>query len=126
MIRSWVGFCLLVILLLGGIWVTKIMETIHETVEGSLEAAADFALENDWIPAERSFRQAKADWDNRMHFRSCFADHNPVEEIDSTFALLEIYCAARENAAFAAECKRLARQTAAVGEAHGLMWWNIF
>lgn len=124
--RSWIGFALLVVLLLGGIWVTKIMETIHETVEGSLEEAAEFALENDWIRAERALRQAKGDWSKWEHFRACFADHNPVEEIDSTFELLEVYCAARENAAFAAECKRMARQTAAVGEAHGLVWWNIF
>ena len=126
MTRSWIGFALLLVLLLGGIWVTKTMETIHELVEGSLQEAAAFALADDWPQAEESFQKAREDWDNWEHFRACFADHNPVEEIDSTFDLLEIYCAARENAAFAAECSRLARQTAAVGEAHGLVWWNIF
>lgn len=124
--RSWMGFGLLLLLLLGGFWVTKVMETIHETVEGHLTDAADSALENHWAQAENAFRLAQESWDRWEHFRACFADHNPVEEIDSGFALLEVYCVTRENAAFAAECKRLARQTAAVGEAHGLVWWNVF
>lgn len=124
--RSWMGLGLLLILLLGGIWVTKVMEHIHETVEGNLQQAAFHALKNEWDQAESAFRQAQSDWDKWEHFRACFADHNPVEEIDSSFDLLETYCITRENAAFAAECRRLARQTAAVGEAHGLVWWNIF
>lgn len=124
--RSWMGFILLLILLVLGILTTKIMVDIHKTVEEGLQEAAFHALKNDWSRAESAFRKARADWDNWEHFRACFADHNPVEEIDSSFALLETYCITRENAAFAAECRRLARQTAAVGEAHELVWWNIF
>ena len=126
MIRSWIGFGLLVVLLLGGIFVTKAMGTVHETVADSLVFAADRALQEEWGQAEAALRRAKSDWDRWEHFRACFADHNPVEDIDSSFALLETYCVTRENAAFAAECKRLARQTAAIGEAHALVWWNIF
>ena len=44
MTRSWIGFALLLVLLLGGIWVTKTMETIHELVEGSLQEAAAFGV----------------------------------------------------------------------------------
>lgn len=124
--RSWIGVGFLLVLLIAGILVTKTMETIHEIVEADLEQAAVFALSEDWDQARASFYRAKGEWEKWEHFRSCFADHEPVEEVDSGFALLEVYGSARENAAFAAECRRLARQTSAVGEAHGLYWWNIF
>ena len=123
--RSWIGFFLLIALLLGCILVTATMNRIHEPLEARLMQAAQCALEGNWEKAESFFREAGEHWQQTSHFRACFADHTPVEEIDGDFELLKIYCAARETIPFAGGCRQLARQVAAVGEAHELVWWNL-
>ena len=125
MTRSWIGFILLVVLLLGCLLVTKTMVDIHDPLESRLIQAGQAAMDGRWGQAQELFRQAEEDWNEHAHFRGCFADHTPVEEIDAAFALLSTYCAARDTAAFAGGCRSLARQAAAVGEAHELTWWNL-
>lgn len=123
--RSWIGLGMLVILLVLGLLVTGAMGRIHDPIAQDLEQAADYAMKEDWHNASRFFDHARVNWETWAHFRSSFADHSPVEEIDAGFARISVYCTARENAAFAADCRELAKKVAAVGEAHGLVWWNI-
>ena len=123
--RSWIGFILLVGLLVGSLWSARSMVRIHEPIAGKLQQAAQLSMEGNWEKAAVCFREAEENWKKREHFRSCFADHNPVEEIDADFQLLKVCCAARERIAFAGGCLQLARQVAAVGEAHELVWWNL-
>lgn len=123
--RSWIGFFLLLVLLAGSIAVTWAMDRIHQPIEANLKQAAECAILGDWDNADRFFHRGQQQWEAWAHFRGCFADHSPIEEIEAGFALLKVYCDTRENAAFAADCCKLARQVAAVGEAHGLVWWNI-
>ena len=123
--RSWIGFAMLVVLLLGGILVTGQMVRIHDPIETGLQQAAQCALENKWEQADGFFRAAEDTWKEWEHFRSCFADHNPVEDIDGEFELLKVFCGNRERIAFAAGCRELARKVAAVGEAHEFVWWNL-
>ena len=124
--RAWIGFLLLLVLLGSSILFSQLMVRIHEPVEADLQQAAECAALGDWVNADRFFLQAKDHWKKWEHFRACFADHTPVEEADADFALLEVYSQMREDAAFAAGCQELARKTAAVGEAHEFVWWNIF
>ena len=124
--RSWIGFLLLIALLLGSLLVTKRMIDIHEPIESKLLQSAQTAMDGNWQQAEDLFYHAEADWKKKAHFRGCFADHNPVEEVDAAFAMLQVTCAARDPVAFAGGCRSLARQVAAVGEAHELVWWNLF
>ena len=123
--RSWMGVGLLLILLAGSIAVTWTMDRIHCPMEQDLNRAARYAMEGDWNHADALFRRVRDSWQKWEHFRACFADHNPMEEIDGDLKLLETYCEAREEAAFAAESSRLARKIAAMGEAHAFVWWNI-
>ena len=123
--RSWIGFFLLIALLVGCILVTMAMDRIHESLEARLMEAAQCALSGNWDKAEAFFREAEKSWEQSSRFRACFADHTPVEEIDGDFELLTVYCAAREAVPFAGGCRQLARQVAAVGEAHELVWWNL-
>ena len=124
--RSLIGFVLLLVLLALCILVTVAMTRIHEPIESELLLSADFALEENWVQAQQSFREAEARWTKWEHIRTCFADHNPVEEIDAAFSMLKVYCTAREEVAFAGGCRDLARKVAAVGEAHEFVWWNLF
>ncbi len=123
--RSWIGFALLAVLLLGGILATRKMVAIHEPIGVKLQQAAQYALEDHWERADSLFREAETSWKTWEHFRSCFADHNPVEEIDGEFEMLGVFCSIRDGAAFAGGCRELARKVAAVGEAHQLVWWNL-
>lgn len=123
--RSWIGFILLMGMLLGGILVTRKMGNIHDRIEEQLQMAAQYALDRNWERAESVFREAEDGWDRQEHFRSCFADHNPVEEIDGNFEMLAVFCSTRDRIAFAGGCRELARKVAAVGEAHELVWWNL-
>ena len=124
--RSWIGFILLTVLLLGSLLVTKAMVDIHEPIESKLLQSAQTAMDGAWSQAQDLFYHARAEWEEKAHFRGCFADHNPVEEIDAAFAMLQVTCAARDPVAFAGGCRSLARQVAAVGEAHELVFWNLF
>lgn len=123
--RSWIGFFLLILLLAGGILSTWAMGAIHEPIEAKLLQAAEISLQGDWDTAGQLFRTAEQDWQRTERFRSCFADHNPVEEIDAEFLALKVCCSQQDTVSFAAGCSSLARQVAAVGEAHELVWWNL-
>lgn len=123
--RSWIGLGLLLVLLILGLLVTWAMDRIHQPIAWDLEQAAEQVQLDNWPEAGRCFARAKDRWETWAHFRSSFADHSPVEEIDGDFARLQVYCALQEDAAFAGECRELAKKVSAVGEAHGLFWWNI-
>lgn len=124
--RCWIGVGFLVVLLCTSLAVSWGMEKIHKPIEQELNRAAECALREDWKQGSRHFERAKESWDRWEHIRFSFADHNPVEEISAGFRGLEVYRAAREETDFAARCRELARKVAAVGEAHGISWWNLF
>lgn len=124
--RSWIGLALLLVLLAAAIAVTVFMTRVHEDISLSLAQASDCAILGDWDNADLFLRRAKRDWTKWAHFRACFASHEPVEEIDSAFAALEIYRLAKDAVTYSASCAALARETAAIGQAHELVWWNLF
>lgn len=124
--RSWLGVGLLGVLLAGGLLVTWAMGRIHEPIARDLSAAGEQALAGNWEHAEELSQKASDGWEKHELFRSCFADHNPTEEIDACFAQLEIYRRMKEETAFAAACGETARKVSAVGEAHKLIWHNFF
>ncbi len=124
--RSWIGFALLLVLLIASILSTMAMTRIHAPIEADLQKAAEAAMEENWLQAHCFFREAEARWTKWEHVRACLADHNPVEEIDAAFEMLKVYYQAQEAVSFAGGCQDLARKTAAVGEAHEFVLWNLF
>ena len=123
--RSWMGLVLLVILFFLSVLTAWAMARIQEPVARDLELAARYGAEENWPQAERHARAAAEAWKKWNRLRSCFADHGPVEEIDGSLAALEVYLGQRERTAFCAACADLSRQIQAVGDAHGLVWWNV-
>lgn len=124
--RSWIGGGLLLVLLAAGLAVTYFMTKIHEPIARDLITAGEYALAGEWEEAEVLSRNAMQLWEENETFRACFADHGPMEEIDACFAQLKIYLRMKEETAFAASCGEIARKAKAMGEAHGLVWENIF
>ena len=123
--RGWFGVGLLAVLLALGIFSSVAMGLFHEPVADVLERASDYALEENWDQARRLSGRAEDTWEELWHFSASFADHSPMEEIDSLFAQLEIYEKARDPVAFAAVCASLSRQLEAMSDAHELSWWNL-
>lgn len=123
--RSWIGGGLLLFLFVCALLVTWAMGRIHDPIAETLTAAGESALTGDWDRAEELSRQARGSWDGSGLFRACFADHNPMEEIDACFAQLEIYGRMKEETAFAAACGEIARKVDAMGEAHKMVWENF-
>ncbi len=123
--RCWFGLILLGVLLAVSAASSLVMTRVHSQVEEDLDRAAEFSQAGQWEEADQCFLRAKRTWRSWERLRACLADHNPVEEADAAFAAAEVYLYTRQDTAFAAACRSLARQTAAVGQAHELTWWNI-
>ena len=123
--RTWFGAGLLGVLLVLSLLTAWWMDRCHSPVAGDLQQAAEAAMAEDWERAETLCDRAAQSWERCRKITAVFADHGPMEEIDSLFAELKIYTDAREQVHFAATCAQLSRQVDAMGEAHGLMWWNI-
>ena len=123
--RSIFGGLLLLVLLLGSLGAAALMENLHSPISELLEQAADLAAE-DLSGAVALARQAKAAWEEAEPLSACFADHNPMEEMNQEFARLEIFAREEEPLAFAAACGSLAEKMQAMGDAHSLQWRNIF
>ena len=123
--RTWIGIGLLAGLLILGIFTARWMDRCHSPVAGNLKQAAEAAMTEDWQKAEEFCRSAQDKWERCRKTTAVLTDHGPMEEIDSLFAELKIFLTAREQVHFASVCSQLSRQVEAIGEAHGLMWWNI-
>lgn len=124
--RSWLGAGLLAVLLGLSLLVTWAMGCIHDPIARDLSTAGEYALTGNWEQAEALSRRAADSWEQHEVFRACFADHNPMEEIDACFAQLKIYGRMKEETAFAAACGETARKVSAMGEAHKLILHNFF
>ena len=124
--RSWIGAALLVVLLAAGLAVTRYMDRIHDPIARDLAAAGESALAGDWDRAEVLCRGARQKWEATEVFRACFADHAPMEEVDACLAMADIYLRRREQTAFAAACAETAKKAEAMGQAHSLVWENLF
>ena len=124
--QSWLGAVLLVLLLVAGLTVTERMAKIHDPIAASLTAAGEAALADDWEKAVFLCAGAERFWQDNRFFRACFADHEPMEEVEDSFAQLKIFLRTREATAFAATCADTAQKAKAMGDAHGLSWENFF
>lgn len=123
--RSWIGAGMLVVILAAALLVTWGMDRCHDPIARDLDSAAKYALSGDWDQAKALAKNADEVWKNNRNFSACFADHGPMEEIDADFAQLEVYAHSREEVAFAATAAALSQKVQAMGEAHGLVWWNV-
>ena len=121
----WIGVVCLVLLLMGGLYVDRVMGRSHAPVSQDLDRAAECAKADDWTGAEAFADRARENWEKNWHFSAAFADHEPMENIDALFSRLTVFAAAREKEEFGALCRELSRQVKAMGDAHDLKWWNL-
>ena len=123
--RSRFGAGLLIFLLILGALSAWGMGIWNEPVAQMARQAGQAALAQEWSAAEEQIQGAKALWERRYPFCAAFADHEPMEDINSLFAQLEVYALRRDEVSFGAVCAQLAEDVTAMGEAHSLTWWNL-
>ena len=123
--RVWFGAGLLIVLLAVSLLVTWGMDRIHTPIAADLQQAAASAELGDWPSAEIYSQRAEQSWKKWEHFRACFADHTPTEEVSAELAAMNTARQEQETADFAASCARAAKMVQAVGDAHALRWWNL-
>lgn len=123
--RSKFGLWLLIGLLIVGIVCTWAIIRCNEPIVQMVRQAGDAALREDWETAETRMKEAKDLWERQFPFCAALADHEPMEVINGLFAQLEVYAKSRDPQNFAAVCAQLSQDTKAMGEAHGLNWWNL-
>ena len=123
--RLWIGLGILLLLLALGIGVTKGMETIHTPICEQLRRAEAAAAEQDWAEADALSDAARQRWQTWHRFTAAFADHVPMDEIDSLFAELAVYARARDKDHFCAICAQLSQLVRAMAESHSPTWWNL-
>lgn len=123
--RLWIGIFILTVLLGGSVAISTAMERIHQPIARDLQQAADRAQQEDWAAALEHFQRAKLRWEKYHNFTAAFADHTPMDEMDTLLSELNIYATERENPHFGATCAHLAFMATAIADSHLLTWWNL-
>ena len=123
--RLILGITVLSLLLAMGIAVSVLFHIAHRPSSHALSQAAQAAQAEDWATAHASFASAQTRWHRYHPFSAAFADHAPMDEIDSTFAQLAVYAQQEDSRQFAALCARLAELVEAMADSHRLAWWTL-
>ena len=123
--RFWIGIIILSILLLGGILLTLAAQRIHMPISRCLMEASEAARAEDWDRAEELTAWAKERWESWRGFTAAFADHEPMEQIDSGFGEISAFLRKQDSNEFSAACASLARLALAMVNSQACTWWNL-
>lgn len=123
--RSWIGFGILMGVLLLSLAAGCLMGRVHQPIAQNLRQAADFGEEEDWEKALPLFGEARCRWEKNRHWVACVADHTPMEDIDDLFAQLQRYAAWEDAEEFTAGCAALSQKITAMADAHMLSLWGM-
>lgn len=123
--RFWIGLVILAVLLAGSCLIHTALVRIHDPIADDLKLSAAAALTEDWDTALDLAHHAAVRWEQYHRFTAAFADHTPMDELDSLFAELKIYARQRENPHFSATCTHLSYMASSIAESHRLSWWNL-
>ena len=123
--RSKFGFGLLLALLILGLVSTWAIIRSTAPITETLRRAGERGFLGDWDDAMASMAEAKGCWEKTYPLCASLTDHEPMEDINSLFAQLEVYGESRDTRNFVAVCALLAENLNAIGEAHTLKWWNV-
>ena len=121
----WFGAGLLAALFAVCILLSGPLENAHHTPARDLEKAADAAVKEDWDLAAALYTRARKHWESHRDLTAALARHDPIDQIDGGFAMLDRYASCKDEAAFAATCSQLAVQLRALPQSHSFRWWNL-
>ena len=123
--RFWIGVVILLTLLLTGSVTAWGIRQIHRPMVQQLTSAAQLAMAEDWNKAVPLAADARDRWQRYYNITAAFADHAPMEELDSLFAELMVYGQLQDVGHFSSLCVHLSQLAEAMAESHLPKWWNI-
>ena len=124
--RFRIGVVLLVVLLGLCIWSQVRMNAIQTPIAREVAQAEICAARKDWAQAAELVANARREWEENRTFVAALADHQPLEDIECLFSMLEAYAADQEETEFRASCQDLNRRILAVKEAHEFNLGSVF
>ena len=126
MTRFRIGAGLLIVLLAVCVFSQLWMGAIQKPIAAQVDRAQTLASMEDWTAAGAAVALARQEWEDRRTFVSALADHQPLEDIECLFAMLESYAREQDRTEFQAACAELSRRILAVKEAQEFNLGSIF
>ena len=126
MTRFRIGAGLLIVLLAVCVFSQLRMGAIQKPIAAQVDRAQTLASMEDWTAAGAAVALARQEWEDRRTFVSALADHQPLEDIECLFAMLESYAREQDRTEFQAACAELSRRILAVKEAQEFNLGSIF
>lgn len=126
MSRFRIGVGLLIVLLAVCIFSQIRMSAIQKPIAAEVARAEVYAAQEDWPKAGAAVADARRSWEENRTFVAALADHQPLEDIESLFAMLEAYADQQDETEFRAACQDLNRRILAVKEAHEFNMGSVF
>lgn len=123
--RLWIGVVLMALLLAGGIWEFRWLETTYKPAAAAIEQAEEMAQNRDLDGAAALTRSVQRTWNTKKHIAAAFVPHDMIDEIEGLFARLELYQAGGDAAAYAVSCTQLSMLLDALGNVYTPTWWNL-
>ena len=126
MTRFRIGVGLLIVLLAVCVLSQLRMGAIQKPIAAQVDRAQPLAAREDWPAAGAAVAEARQEWERSRTFVSALADHQPLEDIECLFAMLEAYAREQDETEFQAACADLSRRILAVKEAQEFNLGSIF
>ena len=123
--RLYIGIGFLAVLLAVGIGITVAFARLHEPLSEDLRAAIETAEAGDWETTDELVTKIRGDWERCRNFTAAVADHEPLEQMESLLAQIEVYARHRNVEEFASSAAALARMAAAMANSQSISWWNL-
>ena len=125
-VRFSLGFILLGLLFLLGLFTSRQMKRICAPMEHSLYKAVSAAQQEDWPQALTQAQAAQERWNTYRELLKLAADQTPMDDTDRLFAQVQVYAQARDAEHFAACCAELAVMAQAISDAHSFGLPSLF
>ena len=126
MSRFRIGVGLLAVLLAVCVWSQIKMAGIQKPIADTVIKAEKLAAQENWPAATLAVQSARDSWEKRRTFVSALADHQPLEDIECLFAMLDAYAQEEDKTEFRAACRDLNRRILAVKEAQEFTLGSVF
>lgn len=123
--RFWLAIVLLVLLLIGGLLLSDMLDQKQAHMSQLLEQAESLAHTQNIEKAGILAQEAYDFWQQRWKLLAAVADHEPLDEVEATFREMLSFAKEEDTEEFSACCSRLIAGIMAISQAHELSWWNI-
>ena len=123
--RFWLSFGVLVIMLSAALGNAVYVDTVADSVTGSLRAAEELADRGEWGQARELTRQSFGRWEDCRTYLHIVSRHSDLDEILVSFRSVLQYLELEEMDQYAAENRELVTHIELLAEMEQPDWLNV-